>query len=960
MQRTTQVILGLLLLAAPACRAQATYDCDNGLLTYSDGSAAPTISGHPDVQNATISQAGTTQTAVVADATKYAINEPMMVKGTSTSMDFSCNTGRSDAGASIITGINLGTNTLTMTAPASLTQSGVSGTVTPAHEWVKKGVTLAGKNRTVFVSFLDHYRFKVEVGAACASTAACTITAGTLTTKYGGSNCTMATNVYSQMLSLNFNGISNNSSGQYDPTGNGACPSNTKEPFDQEQFATSYMSVDLGAFAPQPFINTTYSLTSTLTGPKRALLDYYNPNFGSFIQSFLQNFNASFTSFTKSPWFGMVTVDDTGTNALTNATWHFHTNGNVGANDNDPAYQILISAPIQAGNATSNPLRFDGPARPYLYKDPVVYSKTPCTYNPYGTSTTCTPPATCNMVTPCRLADYLCCGSQSKYASLAAMNAAGWPLYTTMGSSETVHTAETIATGNGATTVFSGTFSGSNVTPTSVQLYLTPSGGSPVFFGFGCWNSLNNCGGSAGQSVWKAAGAFVGSNAYPLHYVITDSNSDIEEVTTAGTTASTPPAWPAFGSCTGTQTTVSGSVTFTCRGSSVSAGNVTLSSGAYTITTNHPLPAGATISVNYTTGGYKASGTGFVDEAGTNTSIFGTNSVCLKILPDRVASTAYGVGDVIHNVSTGTWQVVLVAGTSSSGGAPAFSATAGVDVVDGTAVWESIGKPVCGTESGSDFGIANINQTVGADLDGWLPQYAAQYLKPIRTAVKTLAPHMIYQGPDQCGVWFNPCRREISQAMELYSDVYYTTLADPSFDPNGSAKYKFITRDYTGPIFLYTSYSSTQNAITTANCNTNFPCYATQAARGQGWYNLLNWMVNQTQGVNGTYQLAGLLHWGTHNFQSSPFGLCTDLDNCYNGLDNVVPTVSCQPPLSSLSCGTESVSANFLGANGLTGAQSYKTANALWFTFTSTNPTPAIPAVQMAGHISNLSGQVKK
>src|SRR5439155_7053837 len=133
-----------------------------------------------------------------------------------------------------------------------------------------------------------------------------------------------------------------------------------------------------------------------------------------------------------------------------------------------------------------------------------------------------------------------------------------------------------------------------------------------------------------------------------------------------------------------------------------------------------------------------------------------------------------------------------------------------------------------------------------------------------------------------------------------------------SFDPNGTAKYKFITADYLGPIYLYTTYGSTQNAITTTNCNTNFPCYATQAARGNGWYNLVNWSINQTPGLTGTYQMAGLLHWGTHNFQSSPFGLRTDLDNQYDGLEDIVAPLACSPPLSLLTCGGESALANFL------------------------------------------------
>jgi hypothetical protein len=56
------------------------------------------------------------------------------------------------------------------------------------------------------------------------------------------------------------------------------------------------------------------------------------------------------------------------------------------------------------------------------------------------------------------------------------------------------------------------------------------------------------------------------------------------------------------------------------------------------------------------------------------------------------ASTSYSIGEVIYDSVTASLQIASTAGTSKSGSAPSFSATAGMTTADNTVTWTSLGS----------------------------------------------------------------------------------------------------------------------------------------------------------------------------------------------------------------------------------------------------------------------------
>lgn len=115
-------------------------------------------------------------------------------------------------------------------------------------------------------------------------------------------------------------------------------------------------------------------------------------------------------------------------------------------------------------------------------------------------------------------------------------------------------------------------------------------------------------------------------------------------------------------------------------------------------------------------------------------------------------------------------------------------------------------------------------------------------------------------------------------------------------------------------------------------------CQSTNASRGQIWYDLLKFYTSAV-GYDGLKHWSGTQWWGSHDFQGLGFGLKTALDNAYDGHEDVSASVSCSSPNSSLTCGGESGSANFLVTDAINGTQGIKNGNALWFTLSPFSTT---------------------
>ncbi|MGH9864078.1 MAG: hypothetical protein ACRD4H_01555, partial [Candidatus Acidiferrales bacterium] len=363
----------------------------------------------------------------------------------------------------------------------------------------------------------------------------------------------------------------------------------------------------------------------------------------------------------------------------------------------------------------------------------------------------------------------------------------------------------------------------------------------------------------------------------------------------------------------------------------ISSGSITYSSGVARIIFTTAPANGAAITVNYTFGGWNAGGTGLEDENGANAwtgaSSDGTYR-CLLIPANYATSTHYNVADIVFDATSDTWQYATTAGTTG-GARPGFSVTAGVQTVDGGETWDSEGPPVCGT--GGDFPASTANQTWAADARAWLAQYGAASLKAERTAIKTFAPDLLYFGPDLCGAYYIPCRIPFMQAENVYADVMHGNLNESGILANNADTYQYTTKYISLPLFSYENLASVQGDIPCAVGTIGAECFSTQQTRGQSWYNRVNFILNATN-ASGVKQIAGLYWWFSQTDQGIDWGLKTATkDNAYDGHEDVSTSVSCSAPNGTLTCGSESGAANFLGLDGIFCVHCVRDGNALWF-----------------------------
>ena len=111
---------------------------------------------------------------------------------------------------------------------------------------------------------------------------------------------------------------------------------------------------------------------------------------------------------------------------------------------------------------------------------------------------------------------------------------------------------------------------------------------------------------------------------------------------------------------------------WTCLGPGISnTSTITYSTGVTSIVFNSALSGSYTVTLNYMKNGW-TQGTGVMDEDGTHTGWIGTNYVCLVQPPAYATSTNYAVNQEIHDDTSGTWQIVTVAGNSVAA-TPSFS-----------------------------------------------------------------------------------------------------------------------------------------------------------------------------------------------------------------------------------------------------------------------------------------------
>ncbi|MGH9727501.1 MAG: hypothetical protein ACRD4V_02780 [Candidatus Acidiferrales bacterium] len=254
-----------------------------------------------------------------------------------------------------------------------------------------------------------------------------------------------------------------------------------------------------------------------------------------------------------------------------------HTNANI-------AYMVMITSPVQ----TFNPHTTNG-AKVFLFANTLNYTKAQAT----------NPVTTCDITNPCSLRDYL----WQKYGgSISALDTAwGGATYTSFDSTGVSVTGESLGTGDGTTTTFSGTLAHHPLSPFSVQIEVA---GTVV----------------AGDCPWTR-------NRIPGAYCLTDT-------TNMGT----------IGSPTASYMTQSTST-------------INYSTGAITLNFVTPPASGHAITVNYIYNGWLSGGTGLVDESGGGSAWIGTNNFCLEgadpNYPTYFACTGGSYGTPNANATTG-------------------------------------------------------------------------------------------------------------------------------------------------------------------------------------------------------------------------------------------------------------------------------------------------------------------
>ncbi len=497
---------------------------------------------------------------------------------------------------------------------------------------------------------------------------------------------------------------------------------------------------------------------------------------------------------------------------------------------------------------------------------------------------------TCNGVTPCLILtdpkNYtkaaLESALQTEYGTIAALNTAWGTSYTTFGSSGTTVTGESFGTGDGTTTTFTHTLANnSSVSPFSVAISVA---GTVV--AFDCPN-------------------YTYSN-YTGHCSATLPNS-------------------------------------TLLGATVTSGSVNYSTGAASVTFATAPANGAAITVSYVQNGWQY-GTGLLDESGLSASV-GTNAFCRVGKPAWSATHAYTGGDIIHDATSGTWQVDVTAGTHNSGGSlPAFSTTQGNDTPDGAVTWESEGLPVCGTEAGSDLPAANMNANMAADLGTFLQSFVSQYYSVTCGVAHTEFPDSLCAGPNGTASGFSPPRQEILQAAQTGLDFMVYVSLSPSTDPNALGKYMFLTRYFTKPLINEQQFfTSSQNQTSNGLAPNSLPVYTNLADMGAAWYSLQSWMLG-VPGEDGLYHWDGIGWGASHGIGGcNGCGLKDNLDNAYDGIEDAVATVPCASPNSSLSCGGETSGKVWVGGNAIFGPGLIQAGNVLWQQGTAAPVRPAPP-----------------
>lgn len=790
--------------------------------------------------------------------------------------------------------------------------------------------------------------------------------------KYGGSTNTSAQDTLLKFMkqgghlaNRGFNTVGEGSNGMLLPWTT-TCTGCIVVPGLTDTNVSVYSTVNLDNFASHPIKNyriglNGYNVNTFLPG----CTDFFDPQYPVFANRF---FTQGQSNLGNAHSLGVM-IDDTDFECGMGANDAFDTS-RPGHQKANLAYVVLTTSPIETLNPGQGNTSYQ--STPELFTDNVVYAKklsaTPPTSLSQCWSLTSTSTA------PCSLPDYLNaeyggatfppCAAGAPPTAVARLNQCWGSAYTTLGSSGTVISGFLCGTGDGTTVLFTCSLpvTGGHISPLSVGVFEggTMEGGDCAWWencprltdpakpyncatagscegvikgnatttllsGAQAFLSNNPCGAAGANPsaphisiaaivVWHGSGSYVPSRQ-------TGNNCPAGEGDTV-TAPLSPPAgvtgYDVYMSC---QLPNTNTPSFGCVGSNTALPAPTLQATNVGLTTNFVVP-----STGLVTGAALPMPPSFID--------YGTGALTLKF----ATAPASGVAITVNAVAGG-WMW----GT-------------GLQDEDGRHSWLDGGiNPYCllaynGTGGPGTDGYAcrpgnlggyptsNINQNAAADLSNWLYQAGTQYFQSVRNGLKASFPNALFLGPNTLSDWGTPAHRQLLQVAGDYLDlafvdVYNAMLSDDATRVHYLEQY-FGDHPFMDEVFMQASADSAVSSCSSCVATG----FATQAARGAAYYNLVNSCVN-TVSFNGDHQCVGFDWWGMADFnapaETNNWGLETPSDNDYNGLDPSASTVSCEV-FTTQTCGNEPAPGGSVPpvrpfGDALNGPTGVIAANQLWF-----------------------------
>ncbi len=315
---------------------------------------------------------------------------------------------------------------------------------------------------------------------------------------------------------------------------------------------------------------------------------------------------------------------------------------------------------------------------------------------------------------------------------------------------------------------------------------------------------------------------------------------------------------------------------------------INYSTGAVRIVFSTAPASGVAITVNYVYNGWMSGGTGVMDENGANSGWVGTNSYCLE-----GADPNYPVY---------------------------FSCTGG---------------------GGGTNPTVNANSNLGADLDNWVSQMAAEYFKTMQTDIRAVS-NIPYFGLDVIGDYGTPAYSKFLEGAAPYLDGAFTGgihYWEPLPSPTVTAvAYQYFSQYFGDKPFMTFGVLSAQSDSSYSCISDSGPAdSATQSLRGNAYYNHVNYLLS-TLSYNADIQFVGADWWSWQDFQGLDQGLVSLRDNAYDGNEAVIASVPCDSDYTSLvDCGGENV--NY--GNAISETNGIQAANALWLGIASKPTAPS-------------------